>query len=167
MPTGKNTHKNNSSIVVFSTHAIFAIQLWLGFIWIKSSLAKLASDTFVQTLGATLIKFSSQNPFLWYKQFLELVAIPNAKLLGQLTQWGELIAGLLLTLTAVLIWRFGLSRRVCLMALIGALIGFFLNLQFGLASFWMSAASETVNLVMGGTQIILVWFYGKLLKDSV
>ena len=144
------------------TKVILAIQLLLGFVWLKSALGKFASNIFITTLAPTLTKFASKNPLPWYKTFLEAVAIPNVTVFGELTRWGELTAATLLIGSVVLLFKRPSNKYVLIAAALGSALGFFLNLQFGLASFWMSPASETVNVVMGGTELILLVYYTRL-----
>ena len=139
------------------------IQLAIGLIWLKSGWGKFASPEFVDNLAATLTKFASRNGLPWYKAFLESVAIPNSSLLAELTRWGELTSALLLIGGAIMIVRQIRLRLASRMTLGGTVIGAFLNAQFGLASYWTSPASETLNLVMFLIQAILgVYFFGRL-----
>jgi hypothetical protein len=142
------------------------VQLLTGLIWLKSAYSKFAEPDFVNNLGKTLTFFASKNPLSWYKQFLLTVAVPNADTFAQLTRFGELAAGILLTLTAIALLRSIRLKYLSPLAFIGSGIGLLLNMQFGLASFWTSPASETVNLYMFGVQLIFVWYYLQQLRGK-
>lgn len=157
-------HKTKSGLPPESK-ALLLIQLLFGLVWLKSGFGKFTSP-FVETLSQTLTKFASNNPLAWYKQFLLTATIPNATLFAQLTRWGELTAGVILLITALTALFKKDSSSLHSWSAFGVAIGFFLNLQFGLASFWTSPANETVNLVMGGVQLILFIYHLKMIKKS-
>ncbi|MBI4058513.1 hypothetical protein HY408_01970 [Candidatus Gottesmanbacteria bacterium] len=138
--------------------SILLIQLSLGGIWLQSAVKKLTSPEFAQNLDTTLTYFASKNPILWYKTFLIQTVIPNFSIFAQLTQWGELIAGVFLFISAVLLMRTSLKSLHSL-ALIGLGIGVFLNINFGLASFWISPANESLNVLMILSELVLIFFH--------
>ena len=136
----------------------------MGLIWLKSVVPKFLEPTFVKNLAPTLTYFSSKNPLPWYRQFLQSIAIPNASLFAELTRFGELTAAILLGVTALVALRKMRLSKIHELAMVGALTGAWLNLQFGLASFWTSPASETLNLLMFVVQAILVFYHWQTMK---
>ncbi len=145
--------KQNSDI---SLILIFAA---LGFIWARSSYGKLTGGTFVSGLGQTLTKFASNNPYPWYKQFLQNVAIPNSTTFGLMTMWGEVLVALaILGGTFLLLTKGklnGLVKWVMVLGLIGAMM---LNLTFWLASGWTSPSTDGLNLLMFAVELSGVYY---------
>ncbi len=137
---------------------LYLIQFVIGLIWLKSAYAKFAGVAFSANLSKTLTLFASKNPFPWYAAFLQNWAIPNAGLFAELTRWGELVAAVLLLVTAVSAMRNIRLPHFHRLATLGALIGAFLNLQFGLAAGWTSPSTETLNLLMLLIQILFIFY---------
>ena len=81
----------------------------------------------IETMPMLVGKQLAENPFPWYKAFMEQTVVPHSVLFAQLTAWGEVLTGLSLT--------FG-----CFAGL-GALGGLFLSLNYGIASAHLSPAS--------------------------
>ncbi|HCM37536.1 MAG: DoxX family protein [Candidatus Gottesmanbacteria bacterium GW2011_GWB1_43_11] len=146
------------------THLLL-IQLLLGLVWFRSGLTKLLAPDFIVNLPKTLTFFASKNPLPWYKDFLLQFAIPQVGLFGNLTRWGEFSAGVLLIITALTMLFKKEVPFLRHLALVGNLIGVWLNLNFGLASYWTSAASETINLLMLGIQIIIGVYHLRSLRQ--
>jgi len=144
---------------------LLGIQLVFGLIWFKSAIPKFLEPLFVNNLASTLTYFASKNPLPWYRQFLQTTAIPNVSLFAELTRFGELTAAILLSVTAILALRKMRMSKLHELAIIGAIIGAWLNLQFGLASFWTSPASETLNLLMFLVQGIFVFYHWQTMKN--
>lgn len=127
----------------------------IGFVFLKSGYGKVTEGKFVSGLTGTLEKFASQNPYPFYKSFLEGIVIPNSVVFGYLTQYGEIFAGLsLLGMSLILIFNRKPAQWMYFLLGLGLLVGAFLNLTFWLASGWTSASTETVNFVMFGVQIV-------------
>ncbi len=146
---------------------LYLIQLLFGLIWFKSAISKFIDPAFINTLPKTLAFFASKNPISWYKEFLVTIAIPNTKLFGELTRWGEITAAVLLSLTAIAALRGITLPHFHKLAALGALIGAWLNLQFGLASYWTSPANETLNLLMFATQVIFILYQRELAMAKI
>lgn len=132
------------------------LQFTLGVVWLKSCYAKFVNNDFTDNIAKTLTFFSSKNPVGWYKSFLISIAIPNAHLFAELSRWGELAGGILLALTSIYALYKNKNKLSSLLAIIGLLIVMNLNFNFGLASFWTSPASETLNLVMFLVELIIL-----------
>jgi uncharacterized membrane protein YphA (DoxX/SURF4 family) len=81
----------------------------------------------IDTMPVIVAKQLAENPFTWYKAFLEQTVVSHSVLFAQLTAWGEVLTGLSLT--------FG-----CFAGL-GALGGLFLSINYGIASAHLSPAS--------------------------
>jgi hypothetical protein len=127
-------------------YIIFAV---LGFIFLRSGYYKVTEGKFVNGLASTLEKFAAKNPYPWYKDFLNDIAIPNSQIFGILTMWGEVLTGLALILISAFIFITGKSSKLLFLILaLGFLGGMALNGAFYLASAWTSPSTEGLNLVM-------------------
>lgn len=138
------------------------VLLVAGLIWLRSSLGKLTGNTFVDSLSKTLQKFASENPYPWYKDFLENVAIPNSKTFGLLTMWGEFFVAVAITGSVLYLLtakKANLLPKKLLFA--GLLIGAFLNATFWLASGWTSPSTDSLNLLMMATELIGLVYLAK------
>lgn len=138
-----------------------------GFIWVRSSFGKVTGGKFVDTLGGTLEKFASNNPYPWFKDFLQNVAIPNSQIFGQLTMWGEVFVALTMVIIP-LCWLFnpkgcGFAKPLLVFGLLG---GMFLNAVFWAAGGWTSPSTESVNLVMFLVQGVALASVLGLIKKS-
>lgn len=127
-----------------------------GVLWLKSATGKVSSGNFADTLGQTLTKFASNNPYPWFKSFLLTTAIPNSKAFGTLTMWGEMFVALSLTLgIAYLLLNANKTTPILKKFLIlGLLGGMFLNAIFWLASGWTSPSTDSLNLLMFVTEFV-------------
>jgi len=141
-------------------YIIFSV---LGFIFLRSSWGKITGGSFVDTLAGTLGKFASKNPYPFYKDFLENIAIPNSTIFGTLTMWGEFFAGgAILAASLYLLLKPG-KKLMYLLLMAGLLVGAFLNAIFWFASAWTSPSTDGLNLVMFATQVIGLCFIRQLL----
>lgn len=149
-----------------STDYFLLVLLAIGFIWAKSSLSKLIAGNFLANLESTLTKFASKNPFPWYKDFLESVAIPNVSIFGNLVFWSEAFVGLtLLLLPTYLLVTTKPNRyhyKFLLLALVG---GALMNGFFWLASAWTSPSSDSINLLMLVLEVFGIFYTTKKLRD--
>jgi len=134
-----------------------------GLLWAKSSYGKFVSGNFVDNLGKTLTAFASKNPYPWYKDFLNNVAIPNSQIFGTLTLYGEAFAALTLTFIPLYLFFKPANQILRLLLILGLLTGAFLNLIFWLAAGWTSPSTDSLNLVMLGVQVIALF---AILKHS-
>lgn len=126
-----------------------------GLLWLRSSVGKLSSGNFPDELGVTLTKFASKNPYPWYKDFLQNIAIPNSKAFGLLTQWGELFVALSMTgITLYLLLGVKPCKYTKPLLALGLFGGMFLNATFWLASGWTSSSTDGLNLLMFVTQLV-------------
>lgn len=128
---------------------LYLIFVALGFIFLRSGWGKVEGGKFVGALGQTLTKFAEKNPFPFYKDFLQNVAIPNSTLFGILTMWGEVLAGLVLLLIPLyLIFTKNNTKGLWLLLTFTFLVGMLLNGTFWLAAGHTSPSTDGLNLVM-------------------
>lgn len=144
----------------------YLILITIGFIWFRSSIGKLSSEKFVDGLGATLSKFSSNNPYSWYTQFLSQNIIPNAQIFGQIIQWSEFTASVLIIAGSF----FNLfvkkeSRVINVLLLLGVLSGAFLNLNFWLSAGWTSPSTDSLNFLMFVIELIAIFIILNILRE--
>lgn len=141
--------KNKGSSGKLTDKLLLLTLLSVDFIWLRSSFGKLTGGKFVDSLAATLGKFASQNPYPWYKNFLQSFAIPNSKLLGNLILLGELFTAASLLIGILYLLLMGRKNRVIYTLLwLGFLTGMLLNVNFWLASAWTGASTDSLNLLM-------------------
>ncbi len=126
----------------------YFIILVVGFVFLRSGWGKVTGGKFAGSLAGTLAKFAEKNPHLWYKDFLQNVAIPNAATFALLTMWGEVLTGFALMLTSTyLLFKRG-TKLIYFALLLASFGGMFLNATFWLAAGYTSASTESVNLIM-------------------
>ena len=155
-----------SSLPSSFSSSFLLVLLVLSLVWIRSSFTKWASGAFAATLGETLTKFASKNPYPWFKDFLENVAIPNSQLFGLLTIWGETFAAWGSALALLyLLWKKEPQKWAVVLLLGSLVVGAFLNLIFWLASGWTSPSADSLNLLMFLIQSIGIFFTLKLVRS--
>jgi uncharacterized membrane protein YphA (DoxX/SURF4 family) len=94
----------------------------------------MASGRWIETMPKIVTRQASENPILWYKQFLEGTVLQNPALFAHLTAVGEAAVGIGLTLGLLT----GLSSAV----------GFTMALAYGLATQWMSPGQRGFHIVL-------------------
>lgn len=95
----------------------------------------------VAAMPGIVTRQAAENPILWYKAFLEQTVLTHSTLFAELTAWGEVLAGLSLTLGCF--------------AGLGALGALWLSLNYGLASAHLSAASLGFHYMLVITLVVL------------
>lgn len=146
---------------------LYLIFVGVGFIFLRSGYGKITEGKFVSTLGATLGKFASNNPYPPVKSFLEGFAIPNSVVFGNLTMWGEALVGLnLILLSLYLLFNNKASRATYLLLVVGLFFGTLLNLTFWLAAGWTSPSTDGLNLIMLIVQLVGLGFVLSKYKGS-
>lgn len=145
---------------------LYTIFLVCGYIFAKSGYQKLLSGSFPQSLGATLEKFASKNPYPPVKDFLNQMAIPNSYIFGLLTMWGEIFAGVAIVLSSLYLVFRKEHKFAYLLLAAGLFVGAFLNLNFWLSAGWTSPSTESLNLLMFIIQLAGLIFASKKLLDS-
>lgn len=87
-------------------------------------------------------EFAAGNPVGWYRDFLEVVVLPNAAWFATLQAWGELAVGIGLLL--------GLCTRL------NAWVGLFLALNYGLATQWMSFGQLGLHVLLTTAMVAFI-----------
>ena len=125
------------------------IYLILGGVWLRSSTGKISGGKFVSTLGDTLTKMSPNNPYPWFKSFLQNMVVPNSILFGNLTMWGEFLTAVVITGASLYLLFSKFDQRLGLIVLIlGLFCGMFLNAIFWLGFGYSNVSTESLNLFM-------------------
>jgi len=134
------------------------LRIAVGLYFVKSLITKMSivllggvipvptvSARWIEVMPKIVAKQASENPLLFYKQFLEGTVLTHAELFAQLTAWGETVVGLGLTL--------GLLTGV------SSLVGLFLVTNYGLATQWMSPGQQGFHLIL--FVLMLAFFFGR------
>ena len=118
---------------------LLAIQIFVGYEWLMSGLAKIVRGGFPSGLADELTE-KSEGIGGWYKDFLDDTVIPDGELFGVLIILGELIVGFGL-IAAAAVWlvrRETLGDRAKMVALgvtfLAAVGATFMNVAFHLAN---------------------------------
>ncbi len=99
-------------------------------------------DRWIGVMPKIVSKQASENPILFYKQFLEDTVLIHSNLFAHLTAWGETVAGL------------GLVLGLC--TGIASLVGFVLVVNYSLATQWMSAGQQGFHMLL---VVLMVAFF--------
>jgi len=134
------------------------LRIAVGLYFVKSLVTKMSivllggvipvpavSGRWIEVMPKIVAKQASENPLLFYKQFLEGTVLTHAELFAQLTAWGETVVGLGLTL--------GLLTGV------SSLVGLFLVTNYGLATQWMSPGQQGFHLIL--FVLMLAFFFSR------
>ncbi len=147
--------------------AALLMLLSIDLIWLRSGFDKLTGGKFLGGIAQTLKTFAGKNPYPWYKNFLETVAIPNSQLFGLLSMWGEVLVALGLLVSLFLLLFDKRSNQMAAGLLIISLIGgLFLNITFWLAAGWTSSSTGSLNLLMALIEGVGLFYALKLLAAS-
>jgi uncharacterized membrane protein YphA (DoxX/SURF4 family) len=119
-------------------------------VWTKFTLAFLwdvipfpaVSPRFLAFQPKRIAEFAAGNPVGWYKDFLEGTVLPNSRVFATLQTYGEAAVGLGLILG--------------LLTGLGALVGLFLSLNYGLASQWMSFGQQGFHVLLVTSMIVFL-----------
>ena len=103
------------------------------------------SERWLSVMPKIVAKQASENPIVFYKQFLEGTVLTHSNLFAQLTAWGETVTGIGLTL--------GLLTGVA------SLVGLVLVINYGLATQWMSPGQQGFHLVL--FFLMLAFFFAR------
>jgi len=87
------------------------LRIVVGLYFVKSLITKMSlvwlggvvpfpavSERWLTVMPKIVAKQASENPLIFYKQFLEATVLPNSSLFAQMTAWGETVVGIGLTL---------------------------------------------------------------------
>ncbi|HXH12556.1 MAG TPA: TQO small subunit DoxD [Alphaproteobacteria bacterium] len=128
--------------------ALAVIRVIVGGWFLKAAVTKLTLDylwwipyptvtqRFIGFLPKRVAEFASENPVLWYRQFLLDTVIPNSTLFAFLESFGEVGVGIGVTLGLVTSFS--------------ALVGLLMSINFFLATQWMSFGQQGFHLVLAG-----------------
>lgn len=126
---------------------IAVLRILVGLYFVKSVYTKLTivlvggvlpvpavSERWYAVMPKLVARQASENPILWYKDFLEHSVLGHVHLFANLTAWGETAVGIGLTLGLVT----GLA----------SLVGLVLVTAYGLATQWMSPGQLGFHLLL-------------------
>jgi thiosulfate dehydrogenase (quinone) large subunit len=82
---------------ILARAALALLRVYLGVIFLIAAVPKLLGD-FTPGLTAFLERRAMEQSHLFYREFLQEVVLPNARLFAALVTWGELLVGVLLVL---------------------------------------------------------------------
>jgi uncharacterized membrane protein YphA (DoxX/SURF4 family) len=141
--------------MIHAEHWLAALRVVVGVwfvkaVWTKLTLAYLwdaipypaVSPRFLAFHPKRIAEFAAGNPVGWYKDFLEGTVLPNSRLFATLQTFGEAAVGLGLILG--------------LLTGLGALVGLFLSLNYGLASQWMSFGQQGFHVLLVSSMIVFL-----------
>ncbi|OGI63565.1 hypothetical protein A2818_01935 [Candidatus Nomurabacteria bacterium RIFCSPHIGHO2_01_FULL_40_12] len=143
---------------------LVAVQMVLAYEWGSAGWGKMSSSKFVNGIAETFGYFASQNPYLWYKNFLLGFTTSNATLFAYLVEWAQVIIAITLVI-AGLAYLYSekiaikkIALKLSALALVG---GMLMNANFYFAAGWTSPSTSGINLIMFFVQAILVyiWLY--------
>jgi uncharacterized membrane protein YphA (DoxX/SURF4 family) len=123
------------------------LRIVVGLYFVKSLITKMSflllggvlplpvvSERWLSLMPKIVAKQASENPLVFYKQFLEGTVLQHSTTFAQLTAWGETVTGLGLTLG--------------LLTGLASLVGLVLVINYGLATQWMSPGQQGFHLVL-------------------
>lgn len=102
-------------------------------------------DRWLSVMPTIVVRQAAGNPLAFYKHFLEETVLTHSDLFAHLTAWGEVIAGVGLTL--------GLLTGVA------SLVGVLLVINYGLATQWMSPGQQGFHLVLFA--LMIAFFFAR------
>src|ERR671922_964754 len=100
------------------------------------------SSRFINFHPKRVAEFAAGNPVEWYKRFLEEIVLPQAALFARLQAYGEVIVGI--------------SLLIGLCVALGALVGLFLTVNYGLATQWMSFGQQGFHLLLITSMLVVL-----------
>lgn len=126
---------------------IAVLRILVGLYFVKSVFTKLTivlaggvlpvpavSERWYAVMPKLVARQASENPILWYKDFLEHAVLAHVHLFANLTAWGETAVGIGLTLG--------------LLTGLASLVGLVLVTAYGLATQWMSPGQLGFHLLL-------------------
>ena len=137
-----------------------------GLVFLRSGLTKITEGKFPGMLEGILKKFASENPYPFYKSFLENTVIPNAKSVGNFVMFAEAFVAFSIILSVIyLLTQKQKNRIIELLLIAGLILGIFLNTNFWLAASWTGQSTDGLNAVMIFSQAIGLIFLIKSFKE--
>jgi uncharacterized membrane protein YphA (DoxX/SURF4 family) len=121
--------------IVVGLYFVKSLVTKMSFVMLGGTLpVPVVSERWLSVMPKIVTRQASENPLVFYKQFLEGTVLPNSNLFAQLTAWGETVAGIGLTLG--------------LLTGLASLVGLILVANYGLATQWMSPGQQGFHLVL-------------------
>lgn len=133
--------------MVHPTEWLAVLRIVVGLYFVKSLVTKMSivmlggiipvpvvSERWLTVMPKIVARQASENPLVFYKQFLDGTVLPNSSTFAQLTAWGETVVGIGLTLG--------------LLTGLASLVGLVLVINYGLATQWMSPGQQGFHLVL-------------------
>ena len=121
--------------IVVGLYFAKAVYTKLGIVMVGGILPlSAASQRWIHTMPTIVTKQASDNPILFYKDFLEHTVLTHPQLFAHLTALGEAITGIGLTLG--------------LLTGLASLVGLVLVTNYGLATQWMSPGQQGFHIVL-------------------
>ncbi|HEY8257574.1 MAG TPA: TQO small subunit DoxD [Gemmatimonadales bacterium] len=133
--------------MVFPAQWLAFVRIIIGLYFAKAMVTKMTvvlaggvlpvpavQDRWLSVMPTIVAKQAAGNPIAFYKHFLEETVLTHSDLYAHLTAWGEVVAGVGLTL--------GLLTGV------SSLVGMMLVINYGLATQWMSPGQQGFHLVL-------------------
>ena len=139
------------------------LRITLGILWLEMGILKLHPN-FMKGLESKLKFWAEENPYPWYKYFLENLAIPHWQIFGYQVMIGEILVGLSLI--------FGILTEL------SSFFGFLMIMNFYFASsyaesqwywtFYVIAVSHVVvMLTRAGRAFGIDYFFAKRFPRSI
>ncbi len=131
--------------------AVGFIQGILGYEWFTGGLEK-TGPTYISGMAGTISAFASKNPNGWVKSFLLGTVLPNATAFGYLVLLGEILAGLALMATGILLLiqaTHAIQTTVMAVTAIATFGTMIMSYAYWEAAGWLSPSTAGINFVMG------------------
>jgi uncharacterized membrane protein YphA (DoxX/SURF4 family) len=143
---------------VFPAQWLSVIRIAVGLYFAKAMVTKMTvvllggvlpfpavQDRWLSVMPTIVAKQAAGNPIGWYKNFLENTVLTHSDLYAHLTAWGEVVAGVGLTL--------GLLTGVA------SLVGMMLVFNYGFATQWMSPGQQGFHLLL--FTLMIAFFFAR------
>ncbi len=135
--------KGKAGLHLGSTVWLALIRIYVGCVWVYLGWRDLGSNTFISRMAKTLNIMLGRNPYDWYNTFAREVLLPNAKLLGALTAYGEIVVGV--------------SLALGMLTNLGAILGILFSLNLYFAAGWANMYTGQFALLLTFAQIIFIF----------
>lgn len=146
-------HTRHAASMFHAAECLAALRIVVGLYFLKALWTKFhvvllggavpfigVEQRWLSVMPKIVARQAAENPFPWYKEFLEQTVLTHAPLFGQLTAWGEALVGISLV--------FGL------LAGLGALGGLLLSLSYGFAAQHLSGASFGLHYLLVSAMVL-------------
>lgn len=118
----ESRYLNSPRYVPIHDRWLSGVAVIFGYLWLVSGLSKILSATFVSGFaGFVKDQYLGPDAYAWYRNFLESMVVPQAPLMAQAVQWGELLLGLALITAGI--WLFIKDSRAAHAVIAWASIG--------------------------------------------